>query len=156
MHIEYVLPLPFDIMKFALMKLSYQFLLLRIPTSYTIGVELHDDVIEHCKTSVARWKDSTVEVKDGNSTIHFMDDKIADIQIVKGNGLNILRTSGEGVVGFDRIYIGAAVDKEDLDNITKLLSPGGILVGPSKYRHVLCIVSNGNANHFAQPSTSNS
>ena len=61
-----------------------------------------------------------------------MDDKIADIQIVKGNGLNILRTKGEGVVGFDRIYIGAAVDKEDLDNITKLLSPGGILVGPSK------------------------
>lgn len=100
------------------------------PNSLNYSVELHDDVIEHCKTSVARWKASTVEVKDGNSTIHFMDDKIADIQIVKGNGLNILRTKGEGVVGFDRIYIGAAVDKEDLDNITKLLSPGGILVGP--------------------------
>lgn len=145
-------------MKFALMKLSYQqCLLLHIPTSYTIGVELHDDVIEHCKTSVARWKASTAEVKDGNSTIHFMDDKIADIQIVKGNGLNILRTKGEGVVGFDRIYIGAAVDKEDLDNITKLLSPGGILVGPSK----LCVsfdvtVRTIIANHFAQPTTSNS
>lgn len=55
---------------------------------------------------------------------------IADIQIIKGNGLNILKTKGEGIVGFDRIYIGAAVDKEDLDSITKLLSPGGILVGP--------------------------
>jgi len=60
-------------------------------------------------------------------------DNTADIQIIKGNGLNILQTKGESIVGFDRIYIGAAVDKEDLANITKLLSPGGILVGPGMY-----------------------
>ena len=41
-----------------------------------------------------------------------------------------MKTKGESVVGFDRIYIGASVDKEDLANITKLLSPGGVLVGP--------------------------
>jgi len=41
-----------------------------------------------------------------------------------------MKTRGEGVVGFDRIYIGAAVDRDDLENITKLLTPGGILVGP--------------------------
>ena len=50
--------------------------------------------------------------------------------VIKGNGLNIMKTRGEGVVGFDRIYIGAAVDRDDLENITKLLTPGGILVGP--------------------------
>lgn len=99
------------------------------PNSLNYGVELHDDVIEHCKLSIAKWKTNTVEVKNGISTFHFMDNT-ADIQIIKGNGLNILQTKGESVVGFDRIYIGAAVDKEDLANITKLLSPGGILVGP--------------------------
>ena len=64
-------------------------------------------------------------------TFHFVD-ATADIHIIKGNGLNILTSQGEGVVGFDRIYIGAAVDKEDLANIIELLSPGGILVGPGK------------------------
>jgi len=44
--------------------------------------------------------------------------------------LNIMKTRGEGVVGFDRIYIGAAVDRDDLESITKLLTPGGVLVGP--------------------------
>eukprot|EP00956_Cyclotella_meneghiniana_P045566 scaffold374518_cov63-Cyclotella_meneghiniana.AAC.1 len=52
------------------------------------------------------------------------------IQVVQGNGLNIQKEKGESVVGFDRIYIGAAVDKADFDNIVGLLSPGGILVGP--------------------------
>lgn len=52
------------------------------------------------------------------------------IIVIKGNGLNIMKTKGEGVVGFDRIYIGAAVDRDDLESITKLLTPGGVLVGP--------------------------
>jgi len=99
------------------------------PNSLNYGVELHDDVIEHCKASIGKWKTNSVEERNGISIFHFMDNT-ADIQIIKGNGLNILKTKGESVVGFDRIYIGAAVDKEDLANITKLLSPGGILVGP--------------------------
>jgi len=99
------------------------------PNSLNYGVELHDDVIAHCKTSIAKWKMNTVEERDGVYVFHFAD-CTADIKIIKGNGLNILKTKGESVVGFDRIYIGAAVDKEDLANITKLLSPGGILVGP--------------------------
>ncbi|KAL7461521.1 hypothetical protein ACHAXS_001939 [Conticribra weissflogii] len=57
-------------------------------------------------------------------------DNTADIKIIKGNGLNIIESKGESVAGFDRIYIGAAVDKQALANITKLLSPGGVLVGP--------------------------
>ena len=70
-----------------------------------------------------------MEVRNEVSTFHFVD-ATADIHIIKGNGLNILKTVGEGAVGFDRIYIGAAVDKADLANIIELLSPGGILVGP--------------------------
>lgn len=100
------------------------------PNSLNYGVELHDDVIDHCKTSIAKWNTScTVEEKNGSTIFHFMDNT-ADIQIIKGDGLKISKTKGESVVGFDRIYIGASVDKEDLANITKLLSPGGILVGP--------------------------
>ena len=38
------------------------------------------------------------------------------IIVIKGNGLNITKTRGEGVVGFDRIYIGAAVDRDDLED----------------------------------------
>lgn len=88
-------------------------------------------MIEHCKASIAKWKSNVVEEKGETSTFHFMDNT-ADIQIIKGNGLNILDSVGESVAGFDRIYIGAAVDKQALANITKLLSPGGILVGPGK------------------------
>lgn len=89
-------------------------------------------MIEHCKTSIAKWKPTTtVESKHECSTFRFVD-ATAEIHIIKGNGLNILKSAGEGVAGFDRIYIGAAVDKEDLANIIELLSPGGILVGPGK------------------------
>ena len=96
-----------------------------------IGVELHNDVIEHCKTSIAKWKTNAVEEQGKVSTFHFMD-TTPIIQVVQGNGLNIQKEKGESVVGFDRIYIGAAVDKADFDNIVGLLSPGGILVGPGK------------------------
>jgi|EP01082_Thalassiosira_pseudonana_P002578 protein-L-isoaspartate O-methyltransferase len=99
------------------------------PNSLNYGVELHADVIEHCKSSIAKWKTNVVDEQGDNSTIHFMTDT-ADIQIIKGNGLDIINSKGESVVGFDRIYIGAAVDKDALANISKLLSPGGILVGP--------------------------
>jgi hypothetical protein len=94
---------------------------------------LHDDVIDHCKISIAKWRPATVESRIECSTFHF-EDATADIHIIKGNGLNISKTEGEGNVGFDRIYLGAAVDKEDLANIIELLSPGGILVGPGKLR----------------------
>jgi len=97
--------------------------------SLNYGVELLDDVIQHSKVSIAKWKTNTVEERNRVSTIHFMDNT-ANIQIIRGNGLSISKMRGESVVGFDRIYIGAAVDKEDLDAITKLLSPGGVLVGP--------------------------
>ena len=90
-------------------------------------------MIDHCKTSIAKWRPATVESRNEGSTFRFVD-ATADIHIIKGNGLNILKTEGEGNVGFDRIYLGASVDKEELANIIELLSPGGILVGPGKLR----------------------
>lgn len=108
--------------------------------TYLIGVELHDDVIEHCKSSFAKWKVTSMSEGENNvSTITFMDDT-PNIHIIRGNGLNILNSEGESVVGYDRIYIGAAVDRTELTNITKLLSPGGILVGPGKKFYQLIIL----------------
>lgn len=95
-------------------------------------MELHDDVIGHCKASLAKWGGASVNENGNISTINFVDDGTPDIHIVKGNGLNILKSEGESVVGYDRIYVGAAIDSSELTNITKLLSPGGILVGPGK------------------------
>ena len=66
------------------------------------------------------------------STIHF-DDDTPDVQIIKGNGLNIQKDRGECVAGFDRIYIGASIDKDELTSLTEMLSPGGILVGPGMH-----------------------
>ena len=65
-------------------------------------------------------------IVEGKSTI-------PHIEIINGNGLQISSTTGETVVGFDRIYIGAAVENVDLPQIKKLLSPGGILVGPGEF-----------------------
>ena len=88
--------------------------------------------------SIAKWKTNSVEEREHASTFHFMD-TTPNIQVVKGNGLNIVNDKGESVVGFDRIYIGAAVDKEDFKRIVKLLSPGGILVGPGELSGAECI-----------------
>lgn len=79
------------------------------------------------------------EGENNVSTITFMDDT-PNIHIIRGNGLNILNSEGESVVGYDRIYIGAAVDRTELTNITKLLSPGGILVGPGKKFYQLIVL----------------
>ena len=54
------------------------------------GIELHDDVIDHCKISIAKWRPATVESRIECSTFHF-EDATADIHIIKGNGLNILK-----------------------------------------------------------------
>ena len=51
------------------------------PNALNYGVELHDDVIDHCKAALGKWKSSSIEeAKDDVSIVHFMDDTIADIQ----------------------------------------------------------------------------
>ena len=91
--------------------------------SVNYGIEIYPEVVHHCNASINDWKKS--ERFKRNHPQHF-----AHLEIVHGNALNVCTSSGESIVGFDRIYIGASVDKSNLPKITKLLSPGGILVGP--------------------------
>jgi protein-L-isoaspartate O-methyltransferase len=86
-----------------------------------VGVEIHADVAQHCKESIARWKEHNAPAR----AIHHID-------IIHGNALQIAADEGEASLGFDRIYIGAAVDSIVLSRLKKLLKPGGILVGPGK------------------------
>lgn len=67
-----------------------------------------------------RWKNSRSQ-------------NIPHIEWIHGNALNIDPSKGEAVVGFDRIYVGASIEKENLHKLTCMLRPGGILVGPGTY-----------------------
>lgn len=88
---------------------------------FRAGIEIHEDVVQHCKDSIARWKHHHPPAQ----AIHHID-------IIHGNALNIAVNKGEALLGFDRIYIGAAVDGSALPRLKKLLKPGGILVGPGR------------------------
>jgi protein-L-isoaspartate O-methyltransferase len=90
------------------------------PTHQHLAIELRDDVIQHAHSSLARW--GRLATKTAT--------KLPPIEILKGNALFIDDTLGEARFGFDRIYVGAAVEKEDIQGIANLLRPGGILVGP--------------------------
>jgi protein-L-isoaspartate O-methyltransferase len=87
------------------------------PNSTNYGVEIHQDVVDHSEHAIWQWKG----VYAG---------KVPDIQIVHGNALRIAMDKGEALIGFDRIYVGASVERRDLSKLTALLKPGGILVGP--------------------------
>jgi len=109
------------------------------PRSLNYGVEVHEDVVEHSRASIEKWKNVREKQITGGKRLsptsaqaikRAINDAAPHIEIIHGNGLQISASSGESVVGFDRIYIGAAVERENLPKITKLLSPGGVLVGP--------------------------
>ena len=93
----------------------------------SVGVEIHEDVVQHCKESIARWKQHYPPAQ----TIHHID-------VIHGNALNIATDKGEALLGFDRIYIGAAVDSSVLPRLKKLLKPGGVLVGPGEKTAIDC------------------
>ena len=76
----------------------------------------------HCQRAVEAWKE---EQRPPNKELAYM-------QFLQGNGLEIDGSTGEAVVGFDRIYIGAAVDRRDLVQLANLLRPSGVLVGPGE------------------------
>ena len=84
--------------------------------SQCYGVEIHSDVIQHCQNAISAWKES-------------MDEEMTDPSIFHGNGLEIL-DEGETSLGYDRIYVGAEIESEDLDKLKNLLAEGGILVVP--------------------------
>jgi hypothetical protein len=87
------------------------------PRSSNYGIEIHSEVVEHSKNAIETWK-------------HSSGRESPQIHILHGNALNVDATCGESAVGFDRIYVGAAVERRHLSKLTKLLRPGGILVGP--------------------------
>jgi len=82
-----------------------------------VGVDIYQDVVDHSRAAMERWRNAV-----GRPVPH--------IEWIHGNALNICLDKGEAVVGFDRIYVGASVSKEDLPKLAFLLRPGGILVGP--------------------------
>jgi len=86
------------------------------PKAQLYGIEIHSSVIDHCREAIGAWKES----------IH---EEVAESFIFHGNGLKIL-PEGECRLGFDRIYVGAAIDSSDLPKLQRLLAPGGILVAP--------------------------
>ena len=91
------------------------------PTSMSFGVDIHKEAIDHCLASVNRYKDANPDLD------------LPHMEFVHGNGMNIDASVGESRVGFDRIYVGASVDRGTLNQLVGLLRPGGIFVGPGKY-----------------------
>ena len=89
------------------------------PTGVCYGVDIHMDVIEHCMSAMARWK---ADIKPD----------LPHMEFLHGNGLHIDASKGEGLVGFDRIYVGASVEKRSLNQLAEMLRTGGILVAPGK------------------------
>jgi len=105
------------------------------PRSLNVGVEIEEDVLKHCRISVSKWRSAKMtscgKRRAGSITSNVERGAICPtIDIIHGNGLEISSKLGESVTGFDRIYIGAAIDKANLPKIKSLLSQGGILVCP--------------------------
>jgi protein-L-isoaspartate O-methyltransferase len=111
------------------------------PSGTCIGIEINQVVLDHCWSAVEAWKQSRIRMVDSNnnsnnndetSSTTTADTTIAYMDFYAGNGLEINATLGEAAVGFDRIYIGAAVSRRDMPKLANLLRPGGVLVGPGE------------------------
>ncbi|GKY90528.1 hypothetical protein MPSEU_000026500 [Mayamaea pseudoterrestris] len=88
--------------------------------STTFGVDIDAQVLAHSTRAVDEWLDSRANGDKG----------LAQMEVVHGNGLCISSDQGEGAIGFDRIYVGAAIKKQSMNQLVELLKPGGIFVGP--------------------------
>lgn len=82
-------------------------------------VEIHEDVLRHSREAIAAWEKS---LSPGHT--------ISNIELIHGNALELNTNTGECALGFDRIYIGAAIEKLNLPMFKKMLKPNGVLVGP--------------------------
>jgi protein-L-isoaspartate O-methyltransferase len=91
-------------------------------TSTNYGVEAQLDVIQHCHNSVEKWKQN-------------FRGKLPPLTVLHGSAFNISTDKGEALFRFDRIYVGAAIEKNSLSLFTDLLKDGGILVAPGKSQH---------------------
>jgi protein-L-isoaspartate O-methyltransferase len=91
------------------------------PTGMCYGIELSREAYEHGIISVNRWKEENDSIE------------MPLMEFIHGNGLNIDAKTGEAAFGFDRIYVGAAIERSKLMELASMLRFGGILVGPGKY-----------------------
>lgn len=100
------------------------------PGSQLFGVEIHNDVLQHCRDAITAWKNSRgVRVGGGNNNASSPNDPKFDFY--HGNGFEIAQDEGESRIGYDRIYVGAQISAgERLNKIRSLLAPGGLLVAP--------------------------
>ena len=73
------------------------------PQSIHHCVEIHEDVIRHSKEAIEAWKATNSSSK-----------RTPNIEIMHGNALELCTDKGECALGFDRIYIGAAIHKHNL------------------------------------------
>jgi hypothetical protein len=87
------------------------------------GVEIHEEVAAHSGRAIQKWRQARKQEDCGGSKRYV---EPANIQVMHGNGLCIDLAKGESTVGYDRIYIGAALDRSDLFKVTKLLAPDDI------------------------------
>lgn len=91
------------------------------PNATYFGVEIDEDVIEHCRDSIDNWLSQRPKCRPISTSL---------LNIFLGNGLDISSESGEGFHGFDRVYVGGGIDRSQLTSIELLLCSGGILVAP--------------------------
>jgi protein-L-isoaspartate O-methyltransferase len=87
-------------------------------TGICYGIEINRQAYDHGMSCVQRWKDENRHLD------------LPWMEFINGNGLHIDTNTGESIHGFDRIYVGAAVERAKLRQLTALLRVGGILVGP--------------------------
>ena len=91
-----------------------------------IGIEIHEDTLNHCKNAIGDWQ----EAQQAQSAMTNIRTTQPYMHFIHGNGLNIESDIGESLTGFERIYVGAAINKAQLKKIQQLLSPGGLMVAP--------------------------
>lgn len=89
------------------------------PMGVCYGVEINNDVVDHCLSSMDRLK------------AHGAPD-LPHMEFIHGNGLQIDATTGESLIGYDRMYVGASIARGSLNQLASLLRPGGIMVAPGE------------------------
>ena len=110
-----------------------------ITSKQKIGVEIHEDVIQHSKTSIDNWIRRQKSKSDSNVSSTNKKPSSFPLKIFHGNGLNISSGSGEGLQGFDRIYVGGGINSLQLEMVKSLMCTGGILVAPGTVKSLVSI-----------------
>jgi protein-L-isoaspartate O-methyltransferase len=91
------------------------------PQTIAYNVELQDEPFRHGQHAVQQWQHASRQTRHPPKMV-----------FLQGNGLMLHPSEGEACMGFDRIYVGAALELEALQPIANLLRPNGVLVCPGK------------------------